>query len=358
MMKLSDREWKVFDFLEVFNIVDGYYNKKPAIDLEINSNNIPFLAATKNDNGVTGFINKSIVKKYDKVGNISSKDIKKRIYNGKSLAITNNGSVGNVYYQDTEFTCSHDITVLYLKNRELTKFIALFLIPLLKKTGSKYAYANKWRPKRMKKSKVLLPVDDQCDPDYDFMEQYIIGKYFDLKSQIKKKQKHEICDWRELNDIEWNSYYLYELFEFKRGNQNKMSDLKHGYLPLISAKKTNNGYKGFVEKNNKTLYPGSIISLNNDGDGGAGIAYYQPFQSMMDTHVTALINKKSIDKYTKLFISRMITKQRNKFSHGYAISTNRLNRQIIKLPSKNNHPDYYFMEQYMKRKENEVIDRL
>src|SRR5699024_5569750 len=232
--------------LEVFYIVDGYYNKKPAIDLEINSNNIPFLAATKNDNGVTGFINKSIVKKYDKVGNISSKDIKKRIYNGKSLAITNNGSVGNVYYQDTEFTCSHDITVLYLKNRELTKFIALFLIPLLKKTGSKYAYANKWRPKRMKKSKVLLPVDDQCDHDYDFMEQYIIGKYFDLKSQIKKKQKHEICDWRELNDIEWNSYYLYELFEFKRGNQNKMSDLKHGYLPLISAKKTNNGYKGFV----------------------------------------------------------------------------------------------------------------
>ncbi|QDW96765.1 hypothetical protein DWB88_09200 [Staphylococcus warneri] len=115
MMKLSDREWKVFDFLEVFNIVDGYYNKKPPINLEINSNNIPFLAATKNNNGLTGFINKSIVKKYDKVGNISNKYSNRRFFSGKCLAITNNGSVGNVYYQDTEFTCSHDITVLYLK---------------------------------------------------------------------------------------------------------------------------------------------------------------------------------------------------------------------------------------------------
>lgn len=35
-----------------------------------------------------------------------------------------------------------------------------------------------------------------------------------------------------------------------------------------------------------------------------------------------------------------------------------MKKQIISLPTKNNHPDYEFMEQYMKRKENEIFDRL
>ena len=234
---------------------------------------------------------------------------------------------------------------------------ALFLTTLFNNQFLDYGYGFGLTGTRFSNKRIKLPTLNK-HPDYNFMEDYIKEKYFNLKSQIKEKQKHEITDWRGLNDVEWKFYYLSDLFNFKRGNQNKMSDLNSGYLPLISAKNTSNGYKDFVEKNNKDLYPSSIISLNNDGDGGVGIAYYQPFRSMMDTHVTALINKKNIDKYTKLFVSRTITKQRDKFSHGYAISANRLNRQLIQLPTCNNQPDYDFMEQYMKRKENEVLERI
>lgn len=361
MMKLSDREWEIFDFLEVFNIVDGYYNKKPPINLEINSNNIPFLAATKNNNGVTGFVNKSIVKKYDKVGNISSKDAKMRIYNGKSLAITNNGSVGNVYYQDTEFTCSHDITVLYLKNRELTKFIALFLNPLLRKSGSKYAYANKWRPKRMKKSKVLLPVDKKNNPDYDFMEQYIKEKYFNLKLQIKEKQKHEVNDWRELDEVEWEKFTISQLFNNQIGKNidgNKI-DKQSGRTPYITRKESNNGLDGFINddyrsKEKLNLITRPVITIGNE----TAKPFVQNYNFYTGTKVNILTPLGTRNIFSTRFIAIMLEQQKSKYSYSFTINSRRLKKQIINLPTKNNQPDYEFMEQYMKRKENKILDRL
>lgn len=355
MMKLSDREWKVFDFLEVFNIVDGYYNKKPPINLEINSNNIPFLAATKNNNGLTGFINKSIVKKYDKVGNISNKYSNRRFFSGKCLAITNNGSVGNVYYQDTEFTCSHDITVLYLKNFEINKFIALFLIPLLKKTGSKYAYANKWRPKRMKKSKILLPVDDQCNPDYGFMEQYVKEKYFNLKSQIKEKQKHEITDWRELDEVDWDNYFIESLFQIKSGKRLTKKEFTIGKTPFIGSSDHNNGITNFVDNRNSSE-DFNVLGVNYNGSVVEN--FYHPYTALFSDDVKRLSLKSKGNKYKYLFIKNMILKQKEKYQYGYKFNGERMKKQIIKLPSVQNQPDYDFMEQYMKRKENEILDRI
>ncbi|PTE43357.1 restriction endonuclease subunit S [Staphylococcus equorum] len=356
MMNLNDKKWMVFDFLDVFNIVDGYYNKKPPIDLEANSNNIPFLAATKNNNGITGFINKSTVEIYDKVGNISRKDSKKRIYNRRSLAITNNGSVGNVYYQDTEFTCSHDITVLYLKNCELTKHIALFLIPLLRQTGSKYAYANKWRPKRMRKSKINLPVDDQLNPDFTFMEQYIKDKYFNLKSQIKDKQKHEIYDYRELNEVEWNNFNIGDIANVNGGKDLPKYNRKKGGTPFIGSSSLNNGITDFININQEnTKVARKCIGINRNGS--VGYSFYHPYYAYYSGD-TRFIKTENDNKYANLFLVNIISNQRGKYAYGYKMGTQRIKKQIIKLPSINNQPDYSFMEQYMKRKENKILDRL
>lgn len=54
----------------------------------------------------------------------------------------------------------------------------------------------------------------------------------------------------------------------------------------------------------------------------------------------------------------MILKQKEKYQYGYKFNGERMKKQIIKLPSFQNQPDYDFMEQYMKRKENEILDRI
>ena len=54
----------------------------------------------------------------------------------------------------------------------------------------------------------------------------------------------------------------------------------------------------------------------------------------------------------------MILSQKKKYQYGYKFNGARMKKQIIKLPTKYNKPDYDFMEQYMKRKENEVLERI
>lgn len=159
-----------------------------------------------------------------------------------------------------------------------------------------------------------------------------------------------------LKNREWKEFKLHDLFDSEKGNQNNMSALMDGDIPLISAKKDSNGVKGFVSKNDKKQFKKHCLTLNNDGDGGAGISYYQPFYFLLDSHVTALFPKENLSNSVLLFISRCITKQRKKFGHGYSINNKRLKTFRIMLPiNDSKEPDYEFMEAYMRQKEQEKI---
>lgn len=169
---------------------------------------------------------------------------------------------------------------------------------------------------------------------------------------------------RNFENINWKDFYLTDFFCCEKGNQNNMASLTAGDIPLVSAKKCDNGYKDFVASNRKKLFQGNIITLNNDGDGGAGIAYYQPYIMALDSHVTALIPLSPLSKHVLLFIAMCITKQRNRFGHGYSLNNNRLRSFKFMLPLNKDAtaPDWQFMEDYMKQKEQQIlkptIDRL
>lgn len=162
-----------------------------------------------------------------------------------------------------------------------------------------------------------------------------------------------------LNEREWLSFKILVLFDYQRGNQNNMNSLVEGGDMLISAKNINNGLKGFFTSNDKKeKYKGHCITLNNDGDGGVGLAYYQPHDFLLDTHVYALYPKQQLSRYTMLFITQAISKQRVCFSHGYSINQNRLKEIKIVLPiNKIGEPDYAFMEQYIREREMQLIQK-
>lgn len=178
-MELTDREWKRFDFVEIFDIHGGFYNKKPEMT---NDGEVPFLGATENNNGVTGWCTMDAIQRASRTGDDKNDPLSKKIFDGGCIAVTNDGSVGHAYYQSTEFTCSHSISPLYLKQRRMTEPLALFLIVAIEKQAVGFEYARKWRPARMKKSRLMLPVTEAGEPDYEFMEQYIkdlmLKKYF------------------------------------------------------------------------------------------------------------------------------------------------------------------------------------
>ena len=152
----------------------------------------------------------------------------------------------------------------------------------------------------------------------------------------------------KLSDREWKAFNIVDIFRLVRGTEGNMASLQNGHIPLVSARNVNNGVKRFVD-NPKKIIKGNCITLNNDGDGGAGLAYYQPCDMALDAHVTALIPVLEISNYAMLFISECLSKLHGFFGHGYSISNKRASNIKIMLPIDNNdEPDYQFMEEYMK----------
>lgn len=154
----------------------------------------------------------------------------------------------------------------------------------------------------------------------------------------------------KLTDREWKPILIASYFSFVRGSENNMALLEVGDIPLISAKNGNNGLKGFVSTS-KTIISGNCITLNNDGDGGAGLAYYQPADMALDTHVTALVPKVSISMLAMLFISECLSKLHGFFGHGLSISNERAEKIRIMLPiNEKDEPDFQFMADYIQNK--------
>lgn len=166
---LESRDWKKFNINDIFIVGHGFYNKKPPMS---QNGYLPFIGASGENNGVTGFTTLKNVEDNSKVGYGTNEPLDKKIFSKGHLCVVNNGSaIGYTYYQPDDFTCTHDVNPLWLRNYEMNKYVGLFLSQMIKSQGVCFAYARKWRPSRMVHSCIMLPVDDNDEPDYDFMEE-------------------------------------------------------------------------------------------------------------------------------------------------------------------------------------------
>lgn len=160
--KLSERIWGEF-FLEDIVIV------KPGKRLT-KSNMIegktPFIGSSDSKNGITAFIsNKN-----------ASED--KNI-----LGVNYNGSVVENFYHPYRAMFSDDVKRLSFKNVEGNKFLYLFLKNCILNQKSKYQYAYKFNEKRLKRQKIMLPVNSKSAPDYEYMEQYMMNIEYKKRKQ-------------------------------------------------------------------------------------------------------------------------------------------------------------------------------
>lgn len=169
---LHKLKWAEFKYSDVFDIRKGYYNKKPEVSID---GDVIFVGATENNNGITSKHYLEDIEYTSKDGGSNNHELTQKIYEPDCITVSNNGSVGCAFYQDVQFTCSHDVNVLYLKEHpfKINAFVGHFLATLIELEKYRWAYGRKWRPSRMPDSIIKLPVDKKGAPDWVTMEKFI-----------------------------------------------------------------------------------------------------------------------------------------------------------------------------------------
>ena len=114
---------------------------------------------------------------------IREKIVQEPIFKGNCITINYNGSVGEAFYQIKPFWASDDVNVLFLKNKILTKNIALYLVTIIKANKYRFSYGRKWTLEKMLETEIPLPTNENNCIEVDIkLSNNIFLKKFDIIS--------------------------------------------------------------------------------------------------------------------------------------------------------------------------------
>ena len=150
-LNLNDREWKWFKITKLFDVKGSKSNTKTSIQ-DYGVGKYPYVVTSSINNGIEGFYNY-----YTEEGNVLTID---------------SATIGSCFYQVKNFSASDHVEKLIPKFN-MSCYLAMFLTCILNKEQYRYGYGRKFSQKRIKNTKIKLPVTSEGQPDWEFMEDYI-----------------------------------------------------------------------------------------------------------------------------------------------------------------------------------------
>ncbi len=349
-MKLSDREWRefyiggkegIFDITSTSSGID-----KNKLILSDCFEHTPYITRTDINNGINQYIPEK-------------QNIKYSLDEGNVITI--GLDTQTVFYQSHKFYTGQNIQVL--RHKKLNKYNALFIIPLLKVQMKKFNWGgNGATLGRLFRTKIILPINENNEPDYYFMEQYskaLMQKKLDSYREYAKRnlEQLEYKAIKSLEDKEWGEFEIGKLFKFQTGKSkglNHLTKTTEG-INYLGATNKNNGVLCQVENNETMIQKGNCIAFIRNGEGSMGYSVYKKENFIATSDITVGYAN-FLNPYTGLFITTIADKVRGKYNFGYKRSDTRLKKEKILLPiNEKNEPDYQYMEQYIKNIEYKKI---
>ncbi|GMO29668.1 MAG: hypothetical protein Ta2B_10640 [Termitinemataceae bacterium] len=148
-----------------------------------------------------------------------------------------------------------------------------------------------------------------------------------------------------VNVSEWQYFKLTGLFMITGSVTTPILDLEEygkGKYPYVTTQATNNGVAGFFDYFSEE---GNILTVDS---AVFGYCSYQSLNFSASDHVEKLIPNFDMNKYSALFLVTILNKEQYRYNYGRKCSQSRMKTISIKLPSKNNKPDFEYMENYIK----------
>ena len=344
---LKNTRWKSF-FIGGKEGIFQIRATKSGIDknkLKVSENGkTPYITRSDMDNGINLFVSDEQMPKYKKDdGNV----------------ITIGLDTQTVFYQKNSFWTGQNIQVL--SNDNLNYWVAMFVIPLLKIQMKKFAWGSTGATLgRLNRTHIMLPVNSDGLPDWQFMEDFMKQIERDKIAAVLSYYNNSLNNNSLRGGVErwtpsenrWAAFEIQDICEIVSGQDIYERERIAGNTPYITATANNNGIGYFISNQNTTLEK-DCISVNRNGS--VGYAFYHPYHALFGND-TRKLRPKYLNKYTSLFLTACIEKQRGKYGYGYKMGTERLKKQKILLPvNADNKPDWTNIERFMQRIELEKI---
>ena len=346
MMRLDDREWKVFPLTGedgLFPIcatstgIDGIKLKEGEDAI------LPYITRTETNNGIARFI--------------SSANLE--YGNDEGGCITIGLDTQTAYWQPKDFVTGQNIHVL--RSDKLNYYSYQFLTVILRQQmKSKFNWGgNGATLGRLKKLKIMLPVTGDGEPDYQFMEDYTRELMERKRKQYRTYVEKRLAElgvlsennrgWSLLLKIHgWKPFMISDVFDILPGKRLVSTDSKDGDRPFIGALDNSNGVARFVSDTNASL-DRNVLGVNYNGNGMV-IGFYHPYECIFSDDVKRFHLKKHEDNmHILLFMKIAILMQKKKFGYLYKFNADRMAHTHIMLPvTEDGEPDYDFMELFGK----------
>lgn len=335
MRTIDISNWKAFAIADLFDVIKGTRLTRA----NMKAGSIRYIGASTFNNGITAYIAND-----------------EHLHPANTISVSYNGSVGVAFYQDEPFWASDDVNILYPKF-PLTQNIALFLIPIIQRVGTQYAFIDKWKKEDMERDKIKLPVDKNGVPDFQYMETYI-----DL--EIKKTQMfiQEIAAGLSKNrthiEIQhWGSFRLGDLFDIVKGSRLTKADMREGNIRYIGASSFNNGITAYIG-NDEQLHPANTLTVCYNGSD-IGRTFYQTEPYWATDDVNVLYPKFEMNEDIALFFAPIIKYVGGLHEYDDKWKLDDMKKDVIKLPIKvDGTPDFAYMESYIQKTRTIAMKRI
>jgi hypothetical protein len=156
---LNIKNWKKFMLRDIFNFKRGKGITKE--EIEENIGTIPCIQGGESNNGVLGYMNDSFKNSSDHV-----------FVSSPFLGLARVGTSGYVSIQNKDSYIGDKAIALKLKY-EKNLYIYVFLSTVLNMEKNKYMYGRGVVIENYIDEHILLPADDNGEPNWEFMENYI-----------------------------------------------------------------------------------------------------------------------------------------------------------------------------------------
>ncbi len=300
---------------EVFDIVYG--NQLDLNKLEIDlKNGINFISRSKENLGVQ-----------TKIKNIANKTLFKK----GSITVTLGGSyLLSSFVQKEDFYTAQNIKVLTPK-QSLTDLQKKFYCYVIE--HNRFRYTSHGREANKTLDKLLVPSIDN-----------ISSWVSTTKIALPNKKRLSNRNY-SLKISQWKYFGLDSVFTISGSKTTPVSDLENygcGKSPYVTTQATNNGIGGFYDFHTEE---GNCLTVDS---AVLGYCSYQKINFSASDHVEKLIPNFKMNKYIALFLTTILNLEQYRYNYGRKCSQTRMKEISIKLPTKNNQPDWQFMEDYIK----------